>query len=341
MNKTTNANVLTHNGIDSWLEDSKGKRLELGAAVVNGNQINTVIEVDNVKSYCLKWRKNQNFASINAWCEIYRPAGKSGHVKTVCIANHHMADNDSRTQSRSSRGRLEPPLQKDAWLWQPRSLKGFVCLEIRRLRTPPEVVHRPDVDNPGSMVEVVEKTLLDDVEKPPYIIFRFEFIPKKPPQHTKTALAFLSGTKTRRSRRSKLEETRGISSELSELSDSESEREGPPLASASTNKRSQLSKSSEADPAPSKKRTSAQLLVDLDSAPEEDLDVILKKRKIILEKRAKITEAKETKRAQREKLRKAVREDTEAQAKRLEEEQIEAEQYEAEIQRMKAALNIE
>jgi hypothetical protein len=41
--------ILSHNGIDAWLQDPNGKKFALGPPIVNGNQIMTTIKVDRPK----------------------------------------------------------------------------------------------------------------------------------------------------------------------------------------------------------------------------------------------------------------------------------------------------
>ncbi|KAJ6497108.1 hypothetical protein C8R47DRAFT_1113868 [Mycena vitilis] len=231
-----NLDTLSHLGIDACLQDPKGKRFPLGEPSVKGNTITAVIEVENPRSYSMEWRAGPNAGAISAWCEVFRPAGKAGYIKVVRIANHYMAENDPQTQSRSSKGRLELPLRRDAWLWTPRSGTGFVTLEIRRLRKPPSESKRPNNDHPGSVVFKTDVDMLDDdsdgAGKPPYIIFRFEFKPKyisdraaEPPSSS----LMTRRTNQRPSLRRSKAPVREMSSDLSELP-SDSEAEGPPLA---------------------------------------------------------------------------------------------------------------
>jgi hypothetical protein len=100
-----------------------------------------------------------------------------------------MSADDPQTQSRSTRGRLELPLKQDAWLGLPynqkkhnrvKPRKGFISLEIRRLRNPPAETQQEGID---SLVNTVKMEMLDDDDEaaanPPFIIFRFEFQPAK------------------------------------------------------------------------------------------------------------------------------------------------------------------
>ncbi|KAJ6546848.1 hypothetical protein B0H19DRAFT_1162758 [Mycena capillaripes] len=230
--------TLSHHGIDAWLQDPKGNRFPLGPPIVDGNKITTVIELDNPKSYSLEWCTSPGAPAINAWCELFRPAGKAGHIKMVRIANHYMAENDLRTQSRSSKGRLELPLQRDAWLWTPRSKIGVISLEIRRLRSPPRETERQDEKNPGSLIYEIDVDMLDDDNsnsggetKPPYVIFRFQFKPEEMSDERtdSSSSSQISRRGTRHSSLRSKKTTREKSSDLSELS--ESEPEEPPVAS--------------------------------------------------------------------------------------------------------------
>ncbi|KAJ7084790.1 hypothetical protein B0H15DRAFT_381156 [Mycena belliarum] len=191
------ADTLSHLGIDAWLQDPEGNHLALPPASVHGNRITTTIEVEKpqvielkyleliasslVQRFSIHWCKSRNAPSINAWCEIFRPSGKSGLIEITRIANQIMAANDEGTQSRSSQGRLELPLQRDNWLWMPRSREGFVSLEIRRLLEIPKETKRVDANNPQSILYEVVTNLRDTTDMPPYVVFRFEF---KPTQRT-------------------------------------------------------------------------------------------------------------------------------------------------------------
>jgi hypothetical protein len=79
-----------------------------------------------------------------------------------------MSADDPQTQSRSTRGRLELPLKQDAWLGLPynqkkhnrvKPRKGFISLEIRRLRNPPAETQQQGLD---SLVNTVKMEMLDD-----------------------------------------------------------------------------------------------------------------------------------------------------------------------------------
>ncbi|KAJ7184450.1 hypothetical protein C8R46DRAFT_1026360 [Mycena filopes] len=154
--------TLSLRGIEAWLQDTTGERLPFasGAPKVDGNTIAVVMEVENSKRFSVNWRKIPAAPAINAWCEIFRPTGRGGIMKIKRVANHSMDENLPVTQSRSSRGRLEPPLLPDQWLWTPRSGEGYIMLEIRRLHQPPK-----------DIILCVENT----PEEAPYIVFRFEF----------------------------------------------------------------------------------------------------------------------------------------------------------------------
>ncbi|KAJ7778701.1 hypothetical protein DFH07DRAFT_795656 [Mycena maculata] len=336
---------LTHLGIDAYLQGRDGGRLPLGPPSVDGNQITTLVEMlENPKPYCLKWCKNQDSPSINAWCEIFRPSVrvKSGHRKIVRVANHFMSSDDDQTQSRSSKGRLELPLQRDAWLWTPRSGSGFVSLEIRRLRTPPKETERPDEANPGSLLYEVDMDMLDDDAKgmamPPYIIFRFEFKPIENGDG-KTSPVVLSGKKRLEARRSTLHRKRVQriqSSDLSELSSSEPEPEGTSAVASSSIDKRKVVNTRKDDPQNNNKRSQRP-----DSeASEQGIDVLLKKRKAILREQGEIEEAKKLKRAKHEMLIKALQEDTDARAEKLLEVQYESQQIDDEIEKMEAALQM-
>ncbi|KAJ7671005.1 hypothetical protein B0H17DRAFT_1141652 [Mycena rosella] len=250
--------ILTHLDIDAWLQDPKGTRLALSPPVVNGNQITTTIKVENPK--------------------VFRPAGKHGHLKIARIASYFMAANDARTQTRSSHGRLELPLQKNAWLWTS-SRTGFVSLEISRLSHTPRERRPADETDPESMSH--EGTLEDDegATTLPSIIFRFEFEPKEDPTRIVTQYISSSSSNKRGARRSSLRTRKTYqdqASELSELSSSESEPEGPALAFAHKPERTQVGGHGEG----------SKLLTDLEktaktSPPEEDtISALLKKRVI-------------------------------------------------------------
>ncbi|KAJ7494459.1 hypothetical protein B0H11DRAFT_2004733 [Mycena galericulata] len=167
--------TLSYRGIDAWLHGKDGKHLPLGPVVVEGNQITTVVELKSPKAYHLMWCKSRDAPSINARCDMFRPAGKTGFIETARIANYYMNADDAQTQSRSSKGRLEHPLPRDSWLWTPKRRPGFVSLEIRRLQGPAKEIQRRDETGPGTKLYEMSLDYLDEIDAPPYIIFRFEF----------------------------------------------------------------------------------------------------------------------------------------------------------------------
>ncbi|KAJ7042073.1 hypothetical protein C8F04DRAFT_1390913 [Mycena alexandri] len=224
-------NTLSHRGVDAWLQDPNGTRLVFPrAAVVQGNIITAVIEVENPKSYSVEWCKSQGATAMHAWCEIFRPSRKSGVVSITCIANHSMAADSPETQSRSSRDRLQLPLQRNAWLWTPRSGEGFVSLEIRRMHKPSREMAGKQ-KRPGSIVYDTRLDMLDDDDMPPHIIFRFEFVLKESIKAKMLAPKTLKRggprVHTRRDQPLRSNRTRKarLPSDLSDLSSSESEPE--------------------------------------------------------------------------------------------------------------------
>ncbi|KAJ7885396.1 hypothetical protein B0H13DRAFT_1889611 [Mycena leptocephala] len=314
---------------------SKWEKVRPWPPIVNGNQIMTTIKVDRPKSYSLEWCKSQDAPAINAWCEIFRPAGKSGHVKIVRIANHYMAEDDPRTQSRSSKGRLELPLQRDTWLWTPPTPKRFVSLEVRRLRKPPKEKKRLEQDNPGSLLYETDVDMFDG-DGVPYITFRFEFEVRENTDK-KTDLSVSSSRMSRRGiRRAPLryrskQDPRGKSSDLSELSSSESDPDGPPLASvvARKKKHSQV----EVRGATSSNNVSAEQV-----APEGNIDLLLKKRKTIIQQQEEMEEEKRLKRAKREKLVQDLEKDYKKRTVQLAKEKDESREIDDDIEKMEAAL---
>ncbi|KAJ7118908.1 hypothetical protein C8R44DRAFT_185810 [Mycena epipterygia] len=330
--------VLTHLGIDVWLEDRNGSHLPLGLAVVdvNLNKISTVIKIEHPQGYCVRWRKNEAASPMNAWCEIFRPAGKSGHIKTVRIASHVMVADDAQTQTRSSKGRLEHPLPKDAWLWPPRSGTGFVFLKITQLRTPPTEVERKDQEHPEIILYEFDKdTVLED-DMLSSIIFQFKF--QAPEVICTGGHGTASGLSKQGVRPSALQmkktRTDPLSSELSSPSESESDL---PLRVVSARKHTQVVAAMTGSLNKKKKKRKLAAEVPL----EKDVDVLLKKRKIIMRRQEEIEEAKETKLAKRGKLIKALQDDTKARAAKLAKEKTESEQIEIEIQKLEAALEME
>ncbi|KAJ7891259.1 hypothetical protein B0H14DRAFT_1071454 [Mycena olivaceomarginata] len=185
----------------------------------------TKLLVENAqKGYSVEWCTSQDAPAINALCEVFRPTAKSGQIRTCRIANDYMAENDSQTQSRSSKGQLElPGIARDAWLRAPSIGTGFVTLEIRRLRETPQ-----EAENTNKSSELVANNidLLDEA----YIIFRFEFH-KTVPNNTIGSLSSsrTSGPKIPERPTLSTAASRVRPSELSESSGSESE--GPSLAS--------------------------------------------------------------------------------------------------------------
>ncbi|KAJ7771469.1 hypothetical protein B0H16DRAFT_1714705 [Mycena metata] len=90
-----------------------------------------------------------------------------------------MAATDPATQSHSSRNQLELPLERHEWLCTPRlrEEKGFVSLEIRRMRRPASPHDTKQKEEQTCVVYETQVDMIDDFESgmPPYIIFRFEF----------------------------------------------------------------------------------------------------------------------------------------------------------------------
>ncbi|KAJ6606290.1 hypothetical protein DFH09DRAFT_5116 [Mycena vulgaris] len=324
------ADTLTHLGIDAWLQDPKGARLALSPAVVNGNLITTVIEVENPKSYCLHWCKSRDTPSINARCDVFRPVGKSGHVKIARIAHRFMAADDAQTQSRSSQGALELPLQKDAWLWTPRSgsRTGYISLEVRRLRHSPWQSVPMGNEDPELVVDELNGD--EGATTPPNIIFRFDFKPKGPARSISSTIS----SSRRKSRHSPLliKKTCAQSYELSDLSSSESEPERPPVDKEEhiqIDRRGEGSKT-RLEPDKTLKR----------APPEQDtVSVLLKKRRTIMQRQEEIEQAKQSKRTKLEKLLQDLEEDTKVRAEKLADDQNESEQIENEIKKIQAALS--
>ncbi|KAJ7684453.1 hypothetical protein DFH06DRAFT_1462784 [Mycena polygramma] len=315
--------TLSLRGIDAYLQDPKGKRFPLGKPKVNGNMITAAIEVENPRSYSMEWCTSMNARAISAWCEVFRSGGRAGHIKVVQIANHYMAENEPQTQSRSSRGRLEhPTLHRDAWLWTPPSKPGFVTLEIRRLRKPPSETKRPN-NQPGSVLLKTDVDMLDDdsegAGKPPYIIFRFEFKPK----HISDGEAGSSPSSSLRSRRRTIRRSplkrskapvREMSSDLSDELSSASEPEGPPLSILAKKQKNVHGAKEDAGATLAndngRSPPAARAAKRAAPAAEGDVDLILRKRKLIIQRQEEIKEEKRLKRVKREKLVQDLWEDT-------------------------------
>ncbi|KAJ7494458.1 hypothetical protein B0H11DRAFT_2004725 [Mycena galericulata] len=205
--------TLSYRGIDAWLYGQDGKHLPLGPVVVEGNQITTVVELKSPKAYHLNWCKSRDAPSINARCDMFRPAGKTRIVENARIASCYMNADDAQTQARSSNGRLEHPLPRYSWLWTPKSRPGFVSLEIMRLRGPAKEIQRRDETTSGTKFYEMSPDYLDEVEAPPFITFTFEF--KKPV----------------------MDKLRARSAEIVNLVDSESEDPDSDGGSASTSRK--------------------------------------------------------------------------------------------------------
>ncbi|KAJ7771447.1 hypothetical protein B0H16DRAFT_1513586 [Mycena metata] len=92
------------------------------------------------------------------------------------------------TQNRSSFGRVNAALigtKNDSWLIAPApSKKAFVELHIRRAQGTPIHECVPDPDDPDNHLDVIDIDLIDDASenKPPFIIFRFNFVPLPTPE---------------------------------------------------------------------------------------------------------------------------------------------------------------
>ncbi|KAJ7771462.1 hypothetical protein B0H16DRAFT_1881099 [Mycena metata] len=370
--------TLSHRGIDAWLQDPNGARLTFPrAAVVQGNIITAVIEVEDPKSYSVEWCKSSGATAMNAWCEIFRPSGKSGFVKTTRIANHTMAADSPETQSRSSRDRLELPLQRNAWLWTPRSGEGFVSLEIRRMRKP----SRETADSkkrPGSIIYDTPVDMLDDDDMPPHIIFRFEFALEK---SAKARISFREsvlapktskrgGRRVHKSRQQPLRSNRAQNarrpSDLSDLSSSESEPEEPLVTLREKNQRIHVTaidrgegssndavQLSREEASPEKRNTTDlekdrgdnwsglnhSILSSTDTAGH-GVEDLLRRRKIISDARAQFEEEQKQKHAEHNQLMKYLSEDTAAQAEKLAQEKAKARQLDDEIEKLKAAMHM-
>ncbi|KAJ6606325.1 hypothetical protein DFH09DRAFT_5967 [Mycena vulgaris] len=71
------ADTLSHRGIDAWLQDPQGRRLNFSTtpALAVEHQMTAVIELKKPQAFHLNWCKSRDAPSINAWCEIFRPLG--------------------------------------------------------------------------------------------------------------------------------------------------------------------------------------------------------------------------------------------------------------------------
>ncbi|KAJ7700895.1 hypothetical protein B0H17DRAFT_1247688 [Mycena rosella] len=172
------ANILSHRGVKAWLQDpqDEGNRLTLGTpAIVEGNQITTIIEVEKPQGFYLNWRMSGNTPSMNAWCEILRPAEESDCTQIVRVSSESMSTTDLQTRVLSTRGHLEVPHARHAWLMVPEYKEGgYSGL--------PEEICRRDESNPQHLVYETVTDLRDEDTIRPYIIFRFEFKPKGKPK---------------------------------------------------------------------------------------------------------------------------------------------------------------
>ncbi|KAJ7708287.1 hypothetical protein B0H17DRAFT_1125050 [Mycena rosella] len=333
------ANILKLRGVHAWLQDPEGRRLPLvGPAVIDGNQITAVVEIDirESKKFHLYWGTGEGSPPINACCEIFRPHGQSRyrhghwvHPEIVQVANDYMSVEDIQTQSCSTSGQLELPLRRDGWLGTPfrcnsknqtTARKGFISLEIRRLRSPLTGTEYLDVDKPGSVVYEIDMEMTNDddkgASKPPFIIFRFDFKPiRRGPR-------VASGKNLGQEKKA---DQMPLSPELSKLSDSEPEPENSLLGHPAADRQPRAPINTGAGSSNKRKRQSE---VEVDSAADKNYDGILQKHKTILRKQQELRDEKEWMQAQREKLAKQLVEKTKVLAAQLEEEQNEAEQIE-------------
>src|ERR1700761_1419354 len=119
------SNTISHRGISAWLQDDNGphqwaayrrsdkcRRLsyETNRRVFIHFSRRFTEKVSN-KNYTIEWG-SANGKPLNARCDIFRKQKD----KLVRIGNHWMAADDPKTQFRSSRGRLEVPQERDAFL---------------------------------------------------------------------------------------------------------------------------------------------------------------------------------------------------------------------------------
>ncbi|KAF7298500.1 Mg transporter [Mycena kentingensis (nom. inval.)] len=113
---------VSHRGFCVWLQSGE-TRLPLGIPTLNTarDEVTTVVELEKQRvpvrmhiGYSVEWCKTEDASPVNARCEIFRP-DKDGNL--VRIANERMAADEAATQSRTSVGRLELPIQnRDARL---------------------------------------------------------------------------------------------------------------------------------------------------------------------------------------------------------------------------------
>ncbi|KAJ7771473.1 hypothetical protein B0H16DRAFT_1451590 [Mycena metata] len=73
---TMKLSMLSHRGIDSWLQNPNGTRLAFPRApVVQGNIITAVIEVDDPKSYSVEWCNSLGATAVEKKSARYRLGG--------------------------------------------------------------------------------------------------------------------------------------------------------------------------------------------------------------------------------------------------------------------------
>ncbi|KAJ7042072.1 hypothetical protein C8F04DRAFT_1230157, partial [Mycena alexandri] len=159
--------LLSHRGVEAWLTNHKAHTIPPGVVTVTGNQVKTTVHVPEKTAYLVRWRSIAE-KPIDALCEIMLPK----HEKA---ATSFMAQGEADTQYRTSKTTFSP--DKDGWFYTPPATEkgGFVQLEIRRARSAPEQISPPQPKDSRGSKQQIKVDLIDGVDDPPFIIFKFEF----------------------------------------------------------------------------------------------------------------------------------------------------------------------
>ncbi|KAJ7118912.1 hypothetical protein C8R44DRAFT_737780 [Mycena epipterygia] len=164
--------LLAHRGVEAWLTNQKSHSIPHGETTVSGNQITTTVKVP------VKTAQTKN--------KLVLPSSKRSH-ENVKVAAHFMDATKADTQYTTAKT-WDSSSDKDGWFNTPPAAEkgGFVQLEIRRTKGTPERVSNFE---PNSRLETIELDLIDDENDPPFIVFRFEFVPPTKRRQTPDANA--------------------------------------------------------------------------------------------------------------------------------------------------------
>ncbi|KAJ7063617.1 hypothetical protein C8F01DRAFT_1133716 [Mycena amicta] len=325
---------ITHRGFCVWLQNSDGNRLALGHPKFNEarDEVTVAVELQKKTLYSIDWCKVEDAPRVNARCDIFRP-DKEG--KWTRIGNQFMsaAASDMDTQKRTSIGRLERPLERDAWLSSAYS-GGCISLEIRRLNVPPKETTRRDNHAKADIYEMVLDYL--DSEDPsildpesgspmrPFVTFVFEFKSTKAERRVQPQLA---GRETR---------TSASTSQVLGFGTSESSQPQTPSRTSNQANASERQSEREIEPSPDRSRPISQAAQDKRPHQEDwdEVEKLLERKKRARMRREVIEQENSKDREETERLLENLRESVKSEEKSLAEAERQSQEMKVRSARM-------